>query len=95
MKLTVVADVWVKPRHIKDLRPLFTELLDHTLKEEGCIEYSLHQDNEDKSHFMFYEIWETKAFWKKHLDQHHVVHFTKQTKEMIRDFKVKQLSEVN
>ena len=42
-----------------------------TKKEEGCIEYKLHQDNEDPAVFIFYETWENLVCLEKHMNTDH------------------------
>jgi quinol monooxygenase YgiN len=47
------------------------KLIVPTRLEEGCIEYHLHQDNDDPSVFIFYENWESLACLERHLDSPH------------------------
>ena len=40
------------------------KLIDITRAEEGCINYDLHQDNENPAHFLFYENWKSRELWQ-------------------------------
>lgn len=62
----------VKEDKIEFVKSELIKLLEPTRKEIGCIQYDLHQDVEDPSVFMFYEIWETKEAWIEHNSQQHV-----------------------
>jgi len=84
MKITTIAGINAKSEHIKELQSFMNKLVSHTRKEKGCIAYKLHQDMQDESHFLFYEVWETKALWKKHLKKPHVLDFMKQTETILR-----------
>jgi quinol monooxygenase YgiN len=39
------------------------------LQEEGCINFDLHQDNENKNLFICYENWESKEDWIRHFEK--------------------------
>ena len=70
-KLTVVATVVAKSDSVKDVKTALLKLIEPTRKEAGCIEYNLHQDNEDPAVFIFYETWESLACLEKHLSSDH------------------------
>jgi quinol monooxygenase YgiN len=54
-KLTIVANITAKADKIDLVKTELEKLIDITRAEEGCINYDLHQDNENPAHFMFYE----------------------------------------
>lgn len=54
-KLTIVADIRVKPEHLEEIKAGLQGLIPPTLEEAGCRQYDLHEDNEDPNHFLFYE----------------------------------------
>ena len=43
----------------------------------GCIEYHLHQDNDNPAEFTFYENWTNRAEWDKHMVLPHLAEFAK------------------
>ena len=65
-KLTVVALFYGKKGTSKELKDELMKLIPPTRKEDGCIEYRLHQCNNVPENFIFYESWASK----KHLDTH-------------------------
>lgn len=67
----------VKADKIEFVKSELLKLLEPTRKEIGCVQYDLHQDIEDPSVFMFYEIWETKEAWKAHDSKQHVLDLIK------------------
>ena len=52
-KLTIVANIKTKADKIDLVKAELLKLIDITRTEEGCINYDLHQDNENPAHFMF------------------------------------------
>lgn len=69
--LTVIARVTAKKGAIESVRSELLKLIEPTRKEEGCIEYNLHQDNEDPAVFAFYETWESLASLERHMNSDH------------------------
>ena len=67
----------VKKDKIEFVKSELLKLIEPTRAEEGCVQYDLHQDIDDPSIFMFYEIWATKALWLEHDSKKHVVDFKK------------------
>lgn len=76
-QLPMIVKFKVKPDQIKFVKAKLINLLEPSRKDEGCVLYQLHQDIEDPSIFMFYEIWETEALWKAHDQTPHVQAFVK------------------
>ena len=77
MPLTILALINVIPGCEEKLIASLKTLAEASRKEEGCIQYDMHLDNEDPSLIMFYETWETKALWLEHMKSEHLkVHNT-------------------
>lgn len=53
--LTIVANIIAKSNSVELVKAELLKLIDVTRAEEGCINYELHQDNENPAHFVFYE----------------------------------------
>jgi len=70
-KVTVVAKVVAKKGSVESVRSELLKLIVPTRKENGCIEYNLHQDNQEPALFIFYETWESPAALEKHLSSNH------------------------
>ena len=60
---TIVCRVLAKPEKRELVKKVLLTLVDQTLTEEGCINFDLHQDNENKNLFIFYENWENREDW--------------------------------
>ena len=65
-QIVVIAEANIKPAILDEVAAELKALVEPTRKEDGCIEYILHQDTQDENRFMFYEIWASSA----HLDEH-------------------------
>lgn len=73
--LTVIARMTSKPGKEEELREALEALIEPTLKEEGCINYELHQGVEDPSVFIFYENWASQELHAKHMNSIHLNEF--------------------
>ena len=62
----VVATVKAKPGQEEPVKEALLSLVDPTRKESGCLCYNLHQAKDDKTQFMFYEQWASKAALDTH-----------------------------
>jgi quinol monooxygenase YgiN len=69
--LSVVAKVMAKKDSVESVKNEMLKLIEPTRKEDGCIEYNLHQDNEAPLVFIFYETWESLACLDKHMNTDH------------------------
>ena len=56
-KLTIVAHIKAASEKVDFVKSELQKLIDVTRSEDGCVQYDLHQDNENPAHFMFYENW--------------------------------------
>ena len=70
-RLTVVAKVVAKKEFVESVKSELLKLIAPTRKEDGCIDYCLHQDNEDPAVFIFYENWESEVCLARHVDSDH------------------------
>lgn len=71
-KLTIVARILAKAKKRELVKSELLKLIDVTRTEEGCINYDLHQDNENPNFFLFYENWENRDLWQKHMGNAHL-----------------------
>jgi quinol monooxygenase YgiN len=72
MTLRVVAHIIVRPDKIADAKTLLTSLIPPTRQEQGCISYTLVQNNADPTDFTFIEEWESDAALDAHLKTPHI-----------------------
>jgi quinol monooxygenase YgiN len=92
--LTVVAKVVAKKESVEELRSELLKLLAPTRSEEGCINYTLHQDNEDPVVFIFYETWASPAHLERHMASDHFRVYAKATEGLVADRAVHKLTEM-
>lgn len=71
-KLTLVVYFEAKPGKEQALKEVLTSLIAPTLKEEGCINYNLHQNLNNPALFMIYENWQNKEAHNKHGQTPHI-----------------------
>ncbi len=64
--LTVVAQFQAKPGKETAVRQELLSLVAASRKDAGCLNYDLHQGQENPALFLFHENWASKA----HLDAH-------------------------
>ena len=69
--VTVVAKVVAKRECLETVKAELIKLIAPTRKEEGCLEYTLHQDSQDPSVFIFYENWSSEACLNGHMQSTH------------------------
>lgn len=64
--IKIVAKNFVKKENIDEVIKLSKELVDETIKEEGCISYEMYQDVNDNSILTMIETWENRDVLAKH-----------------------------
>ena len=82
-KITVVAKLVAKKDSMEAVKTELLKLIEPTRREQGCIEYRLHQDNDDPAVFVFYENWESAACLEKHAETEHYKAFTKALRGLV------------
>ncbi|MGR5236304.1 putative quinol monooxygenase [Vibrio alfacsensis] len=93
-KLTIVANIIAKADQVALVKAELLKLIDVTRGEEGCINYDLHQDNENPAHFTFYENWESRELWRKHMDNAHLTQYMKATEGAVDTFTLNEMSHI-
>ena len=93
--LTIVANIHANPEQIDLVKTELEKLVPITLAEEGCIQYDLHQDNDDPTHFLFYESWESRALWRAHMNAPHLAAYTEATEGAVAEFTLFEMSRID
>ncbi|WP_282036405.1 putative quinol monooxygenase [Saccharicrinis aurantiacus] len=93
-KLTIVARITVKEGKADFVKSELLKLIDITRAEEGCINYDLHQDNENPNFFLFFENWENRELWQKHMGNQHLADYIKNTEGAVEEFIVHEMSHI-
>ena len=82
-KVTVVARMQAKPGREERLQQDLLHLVAETRKEEGCLNYDLHQSSDDPTKFLFYENWTSEAHLERHAQSAHIQAFRARAGEML------------
>jgi quinol monooxygenase YgiN len=75
--LTVIAYITSKMGHEHRVRHALLDLVAQTRNEKGCINYDLHQSQENPSEFAIYENWDQAADLDAHAKSAHIQAFTR------------------
>ena len=90
--LTIIARIESKPEKIDFITTEVLKLIEPTRKENGCIQYNLHRDNEKPEIFLFYENWESLELWQEHMESSHLKDFVKNTEGFLNALEISQMS---
>ncbi|MEM1166520.1 MAG: putative quinol monooxygenase [Planctomycetota bacterium] len=91
-KLTIVARIHAHPDRVDLVKAELLRLIPTTRAEAGCLQYDLHQDNEDPAQFLFYETWESRELWLAHMEARHLSAFQAATDGALADFAVSEMT---
>lgn len=90
--LTIVANIVANPDKIELVYAELKKLIDITRAEEGCMQYDLHQNNDNPAHFMFYENWESRALWQTHMSASHLAEYMTATDSAVESFTLYEMT---
>jgi quinol monooxygenase YgiN len=92
--LTVVAKVTAKKDSVDNVKSELLKLITPTRKENGCIEYNLHQDNDDPAVFVFYETWESLTCLENHTNTDHFKSYVNAVGSLIEEKVVHKMTRI-
>lgn len=93
-KLTITGNIVAKDGKIDLLKAELEKLVPITRGEAGCIQYDLHQDNENPAYFMFYENWESRELWQTHMNAPHLSAYMEATDGAVEKFWLHELTQI-
>ncbi|WP_298762724.1 putative quinol monooxygenase [uncultured Polaribacter sp.] len=93
-KLTIVAKIVAKPEKRDLVKKELQKLIDITKAEKGCINYDLHQDNENENLFLFYENWESRELWQTHMKNTHLTEYANATEGAVEKFELNEMTHI-
>ncbi len=91
-KLTIVASIKANEDKVELVKAELLKLIEITRAEEGCINYDLHQDNDNPAHFVFYENWESRELWQTHMGAPHLAAYMAATEGSVAEFTLNEMS---
>ena len=92
--VTVVAKLIVHEAAVENVKTELLKLIEPTRIEEGCIEYRLHQDNDDPKVFIFFEMWENLACLEQHMTTPHFNSYIAAVEGMIAEKAVHKMTRI-
>ena len=93
-QLTSVANIFANPDRINLVKTELEKLIPITRGEKGCINYDLHQDNDNPAHFTFYENWESRELWQLHMNAPHLAAYMEATDGAISEFTLSEMTKI-
>ncbi len=92
--LTILAHIRATPDGVELVKSELEKLIPITRAEAGCVQYDLHQDTEDPSHFFFYENWESRALWQAHMENQHLKDYLAATDGAVAEFTLHEMTRI-
>lgn len=92
--LTIIARFLVKPEKLELVKSSLLSIIEPTRAEEGCIQYDLHQDNENPNIFLFFELWENRELWQNHINNTHIKEHQARTEGCLEEFVLNEMSQL-
>ncbi|HAS40298.1 MAG TPA: antibiotic biosynthesis monooxygenase [Microscillaceae bacterium] len=93
-KLTIVANIKAKTDKVDLVKTELEKLIETTRAEQGCLQYDLHQDNENPAHFLFYENWESRDLWQTHMNNQHLQDYMDATEGAVEEFILNEMTHI-
>ena len=92
--VTIVAKVTAKSDQIETVKTELLKMITPTRQEEGCIEYRLHQDNDNSAVFLFYENWQNRICLEQHMNSPHFKAYVAAVGDLIAEKVVHKMTEL-
>ncbi|MEM7227228.1 MAG: putative quinol monooxygenase [Planctomycetota bacterium] len=92
--LTIVAHITANPDAVELVREELQRLIATTRAEDGCVQYDLHQDNDNPAHFMFFENWTSRELWQQHMNNQHLKDYLAATEGAVADFTLHEMTQI-
>jgi quinol monooxygenase YgiN len=89
--LIIIARIQAKSEQVAVVKAEALKLINPTLKEQGCLQYDMHQDNQDPALFLFYERWATRELWQDHMQNTHLKAFASATEGAIESLSINEI----
>lgn len=93
--LTIIAHITAKSGKIDLVKAELETLIAVTRAEKGCLQYDLHQNNDNPAHFVFYENWESRELWQIHMNNAHLKAYSEATDGAVEDFTLFEMANIS
>lgn len=82
LKLVMIISFKIKPEHIDGFTKAINKCAAETVKEPGCLDYTIYQSPNDKSLFLLTEAWSDKPSHRAHMETAHIKTYFEEIKGM-------------
>ncbi|MDF1880124.1 antibiotic biosynthesis monooxygenase [Sulfurimonas sp. MAG313] len=93
--LTIVAHIQAVQGQGDFVKKELLKLIEPTLKEKGCIQYDLQNENNNPEQFLFFEIWENRELWQDHMQTPHILEFIDTIEDYLENFSVQEMTKIS
>jgi quinol monooxygenase YgiN len=81
--IVVIARVKAKQGKKDELKQALMSLIEPSRNDDGCINYDLHDSEDEEGQFMFHETWRDKEALAKHLSTPHLRDFISKADDLL------------
>lgn len=93
--IVIVATIKIKEEFTSEVYKELVKLHGATHeKDAGCLQYDLHQDNNDTNTYVFIETWENQSFLDQHEQKDHFLTFVSKVENKIKSLKITKLKKI-
>ena len=92
--LTIVASITAEADKIDLVKSELEKLIAITREEAGCVQYDLHQNNDNPAHFLFFENWESRELWQDHMGNTHLQEYLAATDGAVANFELHEMTRI-
>ena len=92
--LTIIANIHADLDQIDLVETELLKLIPVTRAEEGCIQFDLHQGNDNPAHFSLYETWESRALWTTHMNAPHLQAYVDATDDAVAQVTLSEMTKI-
>ena len=93
--LTIIARIEAKTGKIDLVKAALLKLIEPTRKEEGCLQYDLHQDTENPEVFFFFENWVSRELWQTHMNNVHLKEYMEEAEDLVASFTLNEMNNIS
>jgi quinol monooxygenase YgiN len=93
-KITVIAKVVAKQDSVDNVKSALLKIIEPTRKEDGCIDYTLYQDNKDPAVFVLHENWKSKDDLEKHMNTAHFISLVAAIGDITEEIVINKLTQL-
>lgn len=85
MQINLTAIVKSLPEKAGEMKAILLELVEGSTKEAACLQYNLHQSENEPNVFIFHEIWQDAEGLVQHGDTPHIARFIEKSASLLAE----------